>query len=68
VLEIKNKKTREEIKNKYCYIQLPPPPEPVRPSEPATPPLQAPPPQNPPNNTYAPSSIIQRIIFHFVLF
>lgn len=68
MLEIKNKKTREEIKNKYCYAQLPPPPEPARPPEPATPPLQAPPPQNPTNNTYAPSSIFQRVIFHFVLF
>lgn len=73
-LKIKNKKTREEIKNKYCYAQLPPPPEPARPPpEPATPPLQAPPPQNPTpqnpqDNTYAPSSIIQRIIFHFVSF
>lgn len=69
-LEIRNKKTREEIKNKYCYAQLPPPPEPARPPEPATPPLQAPPPQNPTpqNNTYAASSLFQRIIFHFVSF
>ena len=71
MLEIKNKKTREEIKNKYCYVQLPPPPEPARPSEPATPPVQAPPQQdqNPQqNNTYAASSLFQRIIFHFVSF
>ena len=69
-LEIRNKKTSEEIKNKYCYAQLPPPPEPARPLEPATPPPQAPPPQNPTpqNNTYAASSLFQRIIFHFVSF
>jgi hypothetical protein len=65
MLEIKNKKTREEIKNKYCYIQLPPPPEPTRPIEAATPPIQAPSPQN---NTYTPSSIFERVIFHFVSF
>lgn len=65
MLEIKNKKTREEIKNKYCYIQLPPPPQPTPPPEPATPPPQAPQQQH---NTYATSSLFQRIIFHFVCF
>jgi hypothetical protein len=64
MLEIKNKKTREEIKNKYCYIQLPPP-QATPPPEPATPPPQAPQQQQ---NTYATSSLFQRIIFHFVCF
>ena len=67
-LEIRNKKTRDEIQTKYCHPPLPPPPQAARPPEPAIPPLQAPPPQNQQNNTYAPSSIIQRMIFHFVSF
>lgn len=68
VLEIRNKKTREEIKNKYCYVQLPPPPEPTPPVEPARPPHQASPQQQQQHNTYAASSLFQRIIFHFVTF
>lgn len=71
-LEIKNKKTRDEIQTKYCHPQLPPPPQATRPppQEPPLQELQQQPEQNPTqqNNTYAPSSIIQRIIFHFVSF
>ena len=63
-LEIRDKKTQEEIQKKYCNAQLPPPPEPARPPEPAIPPPQAPPQQN----RYGPSSQIQRIIFHFISF
>jgi hypothetical protein len=67
-LEIRNKKSREEIQKKYCTTQLPPPPEPSRPLEPATPPVQAPPPPPQQNRYGASSSILQRIIFHFVSF
>jgi hypothetical protein len=65
-LEIRDKKTREEIQKKYCNAQLPPPPEPARPTEAATLPPQAPPQQQ--QNTYGVSSQIQRAIFHFVSF
>lgn len=68
MLEIKNKKMRDEIQKKYCNEQLPPPPtlESSRPpTEPATPPLQAP---QQHNNTYAASPLFQRIMFYFVSF
>ncbi len=63
-LEIENKKMREEIQQKYCNEQLSPP-QPTPPPEPATQPPQAPQQQD---NTYATSSLFQRIIFHFVCF
>jgi hypothetical protein len=63
-LEIRNKKTCEEIQKKYCNDQLAPPPEPSRPPEPATPPPQAPPQQT----IHGTSTTLQRIIFYFVAF
>ena len=68
ILQIKNKKIRDEIKNKYCTAQLAPPPEPTPPPEPATPPPQAPQQQQQQQNTYGPSSQIQRLVFHFISF
>ncbi len=60
-LEIKNKKTRDEILDKYCNAQLLPPDQPIPPPAPQTE-------TNVQQNTYGASSIFQRMIFNFVLF
>lgn len=67
MLEIMNKKLRNEIQKKYCNEQLPPPPTPEtsRPTEVATQPVQVP---QQHNNTYAASPLFQRIMFYFVSF